>query len=152
MKTDIPPKHRGMFNAFKGCMSRVKSRIVNDTTQGIKISQNGSIQVLTRTGDIEDWSLEQVSSALEKALRALEEHAEHFQQVSSRIKNFINQAIGKALSIDSVINNHLISGALKRTAASDTISIFKRLKQITLTVIFTTTRNFSIQKNLSISA
>jgi len=31
-------------------------------------------------------------------------------------------------------------------------SLFKKLKEITLSVIFTTTRNFSIQKNLSISA
>lgn len=54
--------------------------------------------------------------------------------------------------LNNELVNFVLEGAVKRTAASDAISIFKRLKQVTLTIIYSTTRNFSIQKNLSISA
>ncbi|RZG75325.1 hypothetical protein [Acinetobacter sp. WCHAc060025] len=54
------------------------------------------------------------------------------------------------------LNNKLLTftlkNALKLTMASEAISIFKKLKQVTETIIFSSTRNFSIQKNLSISA
>jgi len=55
-------------------------------------------------------------------------------------------------SLNSKFLNFSLKGALKLTSASQTIAIYKKLKEITLSVIFTTTRNFSIQKNLSISA
>ncbi|SSQ09997.1 DNA gyrase, subunit B (type II topoisomerase) [Acinetobacter baumannii] len=54
--------------------------------------------------------------------------------------------------LNSKFLNFSLKGALKLTSASQTIAIYKKLKEITLSVIFTTTRNFSIQKNLSISA
>lgn len=54
------------------------------------------------------------------------------------------------------LNNKILGfslkGSLKLTEASQALSTLKKLKEITLSVIFTTTRNFSIQKNLSISA
>lgn len=161
VNTDIPPKHRGMFAAFKASVSKAKSKVEDNSKEEVTISKNSSIKVLTRTGDIEDWSPEKISCALEIAFQAIEGHAEHIRHVSAQIKKIVEGQIelarSIALKIDHIINkyfysNSFISGALNRTAASNAISIFKRLKQITSSIIFTSTRNFSIQKNLSISA
>lgn len=57
-----------------------------------------------------------------------------------------------SLFLNNKILGFSLKGSLKLTVASQALSIFKKLKEITLSVIFTTTRNFSIQKNLSISA
>lgn len=161
VNTDIPPKHRGMFAAFKASVSKAKSKVEDDSKEEVTISKNSSIKVLTRTGDIEDWSPEKISCALEKAFQAIEGNAEHIRHVSARIRKFIDRqielALSNALAIDHVINkyfysNGFISCTLNRTATSNAISIFKRLKQITSSIIFISTRNFSIQKDLSISA
>lgn len=161
VNTDNPPKHRGMFEAFKASVSRSKSKVENDSKEEITISKYSSIKVLTRTGDIEDWSDDKILRSLARAFRAIEGHFEHIQDISARIEKLNDQQIKgvnpNALAIDHIINsyfysNSFISGALKRTAASNAISIFKRLKHVTLSIIFTTTRNFSIQKDLSISA
>lgn len=66
------------------------------------------------------------------------------------------QGIVNIVKFSQFLNNKILGfslkGSLKLTEASQALSTLKKLQEITLSVIFTTTRNFSIQKNLSISA
>lgn len=106
-----------------------------------------------------ETSLDKISVAIGKAFEALEAPEHHTRLLSEFILDKYTvleyiAILSNKESLNNVINKYFLSlqGALKLTSASNTISLFKKLKQITLTVIFTTTRNFSIQKNLSISA
>ncbi|MDC5511599.1 hypothetical protein [Acinetobacter baumannii] len=129
---------------------------------------SGNVEDLSLNGGIKDvrpilveseTSLEKISVAIGKVFEALEAPEHHTRLLSEFIldKHTVLEYIAIFSNKDSfndIINQYFLSlqGALKLTSASNTISLFKKLKQITLTVIFTTTRNFSIQKNLSISA
>ncbi|MDH2628166.1 hypothetical protein [Acinetobacter baumannii] len=129
---------------------------------------SGNVEELSLNGGIKDvrpilveseTSLEKISVAIGKVFEALEAPEHHTRLLSEFIldKHTVLEYIAIFSNKDSfndIINQYFLSlqGALKLTSASNTISLFKKLKQITLTVIFTTTRNFSIQKNLSISA
>lgn len=129
---------------------------------------SGNVEELSLNGGIKDvrpilveneTSLEKICVAIGKAFEALEAPEHHTRLLSEFIldKHTVLEYIALLSNKDSfndIINQYFLSlqGALKLTSASNTISLFKKLKQITLTVIFTTTRNFSIQKNLSISA
>ncbi|EPJ8740232.1 hypothetical protein [Acinetobacter baumannii] len=129
---------------------------------------SGNVEDLSLNGGIKDvspilveseTSLEKISVAIGKVFEALEAPEHHTRLLSEFIldKHTVLEYIAIFSNKDSfndIINQYFLSlqGALKLTSASNTISLFKKLKQITLTVIFTTTRNFSIHKNLSISA
>lgn len=156
MDSDVPKKQSGLFNAFKLSVAKTKyvtEQKVNDTSNSEEIT--GKIKVITRTGDVIGFDAEKISVAIGKAFLAIEGNERHSSILVDRISR---QVIISQEFIDKEINSYFrselfsIEGALKLTLASQAISILKKLKEITLSVIFTTTRNFSIQKNLSISA
>jgi len=155
MDSDVHKKMSGLFNAFKSSVEKTKrdEKQLNNSDDWEVL--NRSLQVIKRTGDIESLNAERISVAIGKAFEAVEGYDLHIRIVLNRISNELS--ISKE-RLDRLLNCYFRSdlfsfqGALKLTAASQALSIFKKLKEITLSVIFTTTRNISIQKNLSISA
>lgn len=129
-------------------------------------STPGQLQVIKRNGEISSFDAEKIAVAIGKAFSAIDGSVGHIRAVQRRIHialqqlRSLDQTINR-FSIDQVIQHQInkqmlglynIKGALKLTATSNALSIFKNLKQITASIIFLTTRNFSIQKDLSISA
>lgn len=155
MDSDIPKKMSGLFNAFKSSVAKIKRNEKQLNNSDDCEVLNRSLQVIKRTGDIESFNAERISIAIGKAFAAVEGCDRHIRIVLDRISNELS--ISKE-RLDRLLNCYFRSdlfsfqGALKLTAASQALSIFKKLKEIRLSVMFTTTRNFSIQKNLSISA
>ncbi|MDC4303644.1 hypothetical protein OHV78_12000 [Acinetobacter baumannii] len=142
---------------FKSWSSQYKSSKASGNVEELilKGGNKGIRSILLES----ETALEKISVAIGKAFEALEAPEHHTRLLSEFIldKHTVLEYIellSNKDSLNNVINKYFLSlqGALKLTSASNTISLFKKLKQITLTVIFTTTRNFSIQKNLSISA
>ncbi|HDL2404000.1 TPA: hypothetical protein PW039_003792 [Acinetobacter baumannii] len=140
---------------FKSWSSQYKSSKASGNVEELILKGGGIRSILLES----ETALEKISVAIGKAFEALEAPEHHTRLLSEFIldKHTVLEYIALLSNKDSfnnVINKYFLSlqGALKLTSASNTISLFKKLKQITLTVIFITTRNFSIQKNLSISA
>ncbi|MFX8122040.1 hypothetical protein ABTK95_19145 [Acinetobacter baumannii] len=155
MDSDVPQKMSGLFNAFKSSIAKTK-RPQNQLSNKVddEVHSKG-IQIIRRSSDIEPFNAEIISIAIGKAFAAVEGCDHHIRTVLARVALQIKISEDR---LNTLINSYFssdlfsVEGALKLTAASQALSIFKRLKEITLSVIFTTTRNFSIQKNLSISA
>lgn len=157
MDSDVPQKLSGLFTAFKSSVKKTKKaeKQPSDHEQWRITSTEIRFQVIKRTGDIEPFDAEKISVAIGKAFSAIENCDRHIRIVIERISREISLSKDRLIKVlNSYFQSDLFSfeGALKLTAASQALSIFKKLKEITLSVIFTTTRNFSIQKNLSISA
>lgn len=155
MDSDVPQKMSGLFNAFKSSIAKTK-RPQNHLSDSVDDEvHNKGIQIIRRNGDIKPFNAEMISLAIEKAFAAVEGCEHHIRTVLARVAHQIKISEDR---LNTLINSYFrsdlfsVEGALKLTAASQAISILKKLKEITLSVIFTTTRNFSIQKNLSISA
>lgn len=151
MDSDISKKNSGLFTAFKSSIAKMRRPEANSNQNN---ASSRTIQVIKHTGDIEDFNAERISVAIGKAFLAIEGSEYHIQVLTDRIANLHISIIQLHTIINSYLRSELFSirGVLKLTATSEALSIFKKLKQITLAVIFTSTRNFSIQKNLSISA
>lgn len=149
MDSDVPQKMSGLFNAFKSSIAktkRPKNQLSDSINDGVYIRRNGNL---------EPFNAEIISIAIGKAFAAVEGCEHHIRTVLARVALQIKISEDR---LNTLINSYFrselfsVEGALKLTLASQAISILKKLKEITLSVIFTTTRNFSIQKNLSISA
>lgn len=152
--SDVPKKMAGLFSAFKSSIAKTKQPEKQLTDSNQYEPSNRSIQVIVRNGDFANFDAEKISVAIGKAFLAVENSEHHIEVL---IDNLCHTA--QALEhLDKIINSYFrselfnIEGILKLTAKSQALSIFKKLKEIILAVIFTSTRNFSIQKNLSISA
>ncbi|MCL6244989.1 hypothetical protein M5F04_10595 [Acinetobacter sp. ANC 7200] len=146
MDSDVP-KMKGLFQAFKSSIA--KSKRANPQPKQNKI--NG-LKILS---GLDYLCREDAISRLDITLSAIDFRDLHIQNLTTILNKHI--LITQAF-FDKVVNTYIslnafsLSGVLKLTARSDALSIFKKLKEITLAVLFTSTRNFSIQKNLSISA
>lgn len=155
MDSDVPQKMSGLFNAFKSSIAKTK-RPQNQLSNNVddEVHSKG-IQIIRRSSDIEPFNAEIISIAIGKAFAAVEGCDHHIRTVLARVALQIKISEDR---LNTLINSYFssdlfsVEGALKLTAVSQVLSIFKRLKEITKSIIFTTTRNFSIQKNLSISA
>ncbi len=167
MDSDSPPKKMsGYLQAFKTSVAKIKSssKIHHSST----ITTPGLLQVIKRTGDVAAFDVDKISVAIGKAFLAVEgQQSADSSRIHDRIKhltemvmNTFNHRLPASLySYDSYIIEKLYD---KFSYVSETYKIiddgskevllFKKLKQITATIIFSTTRNFSIQKDLSISA
>ncbi len=154
MDSDVSKKNSGLLSAFKSSIAKTR----RPENQLVDSNQNNAssrtIQVIKHTDDIADFNAERISVAIGKAFLAIEASEYHIHVLTDRVAN-----LGISIKqLHTIINAYFksglfsIQGALKRTAASQALSVFKKLKEITSSVIFTSTRNFSIQKNLSISA
>lgn len=153
MESDVPKKMLGLFNAFKSSVAKAKSlnqSKLNDSDTSILIH---SFRAILHKQEYKLFDSESISRAISRVFEAIEDKKRHIDALVDRISR---KFILTKKQLDKVINSYFSSdlfsfeGALKLTAASQAISIFKKLKEITLSVIFTSTRNFSIQKNLSI--
>lgn len=164
MDSDVPKKLSGFFKEFKAYRAKSK-QIVNHTKSSEKTER--SLQVLTRTGDIVPFDAERISIAIGKAFLAVEgqNHSdsncihERIAQLTEMVLSTFNRRPNYNLysyefnaiqQVDTV--SYQFIDPLEDGIESSISSIFKKLKNITSTIVFITTRNFSIQKNLSISA
>lgn len=154
MDSDVSKKMSGLFSAFKSSIEKTKQCKKQTPHSNQYEASNRNIQAITPTGNVRKLDAEKISVAIGKAFLAVEGSEHHIKTLTDQLSDVV-----LALEqLDKIINSYFrselfsIEGALKCTAASQTLSIFKKLKEITLSVIFTSTRNFSIQKNLSISA
>lgn len=157
MSSDRPSTSSGLFRAFKASVSKVRHQPKTEEIQHLPTTKwiattPGQIQVLKHRGEFEEYDTHRISVAVTKALSAIDGSIHHI----SAVQRLIERAM-RVLTIDQHINSYIsklsnIAGTLKLTATSNALSIFKSLNRISASIIFITTRNFSIQKNLSISA
>lgn len=154
MDSDVSKKMSGFISAFKSCISKTKQPKKLLTNSKQYEASNKSIQVITPADDGTNLNAEKISAAIGRAFLAVEGSEHHSKTLNDQLCNV-------ALTfeqLDKIINSYFrsklfsIEGTLERTAISQALSTFKKLKEITLSVIFISTRNISIQKNLSISA
>ena len=165
MDSDVPKKMSGFFKEFKAYRARTK-RAENQS----KHSKNHktSIQVLKRTGDIAAFDAEKIAVAIGKAFLAVEGQNiadssrihDRIEQLTEMVLNTFNRSspnydlycyASNAIKQVETVSSKFID-SLEDNIESCISSLFKKLKKINSTIAFITTRNFSIQKNLSISA
>lgn len=148
---DTPPRnHKEAWLSYKA------SRTLKSDSK----FENSSIRVLRGLDAVRRRPGMYIGNAIEITIRTFSLLHNASDEIESTINELLflsnKQGIINLGKFSQFLNNRILSfslkGALKLTAASQALSIFKKLKAITLSVIFTTTRNFSIQKNLSISA
>lgn len=166
MDSDIPKKMSGFLKEFKAYRAKTK-QIVNQS----KSSENAeeflteSIQVITRTGDVVAFDAEKISVAIGKAFLEVEGNLnsisihDRLTQLTEMVLNTFNRtpnysfysyAFYEIQKLETISYQSI--DLLEDNIESSISSIFKKLKNITSTIVFITTRSFSIQKNLSISA
>lgn len=160
MSFDKPSTSSGLFRAFKKSVQKVRhqprAEAVNSNSDVEENTTTGQIQVIRGSRLIESLDSHSISVAIGKAFLAVEGQSRHISVIEDSI-SALTQAVTE-LVLNQSINNYFkdnlynIDGALKLTAASNALSIFKSFQRITASIIFITTRNFSIQKDLSISA
>lgn len=168
MESDVPKKMSGLFTAFKSSVAKTKRHEdqVNDNYT-LEYSNKGINKVLLRTGNIAAFDAEKIAIAISKAFLAVEgQNSTDSSRIHDRIKqlteivlNTFNHSPNYDLycyASNTIKQVETISSKvvdfLEDNIESCISSLFKKLKKITSTIVFTTTRNFSIQKNLSISA
>lgn len=155
MDSDVPKKMSGLFSAFKSSVAKTKKLNPSKSDSNSVRILLTSFHSILRKQDIEASDSEKISLSMIRLISAMDNQHRLIKRLVERLSH---QVIQSKNHLDKVINYYFgadlfsFEGALKLTAASQALSIFKKLKEITLSVIFTTTRNFSIQKNLSISA
>lgn len=153
MDSDVPKKMSGLFNAFKSSVAKTKKLNPPELDKKSVDLLLTSLRSILSKNNIEAYDSDRISLSMTRLINAMDNHHRLIKLFIERLSH----AIYSKDQLNTVINSYLgayfsVEGALKLTAASQAIAIFKKLKEITLSVIFTTTRNFSIQKNLSISA
>lgn len=154
MDSDVPKKMSGLFNAFKSSVAKTKKLNPPGLDKKSVDLLLTSLRSILSRNDIEASDSDRISLSMTRLINAMDNHHRLIKRLIERLSHL---TIYSKNQLNTVINSYFsadfsVEGALKLTAASQAITIFKKLKEITLSVIFTTTRNFSIQKNLSISA
>lgn len=145
MIENVPNKSNGLFKAWSHYRSKKLER------QAKSEEDNHS--------SLKSSELEATLETIARIFESIENGDHHIKVVSDRICVSSERGMHVTEDLFNVtINNYFwtdlisVEGSLKLTEASNAISLFKKLIQITSTIIFITTRNFSIQKDLSISA
>lgn len=154
MDSDVPKKMSGLFNAFKSSVAKTKKLNPPELDKKSVDLLLTSLRSILSRSDIETSDSDRISLSMTRLINAMDNRHRLIKRLIERLSH---PTVYSKNQLNTVINSYFgtdftIEGALKLTAASQAIAIFKKLKEITLSVIFTTTRNFSIQKNLSISA
>jgi len=168
MESDIPKKMPGLFKAFKSYAAKTK-RPKNQLSDhnDCEASTTRSLQVIKRTGDIEAFDAKKISIAIGRAFLAIEGQNnmdssrihDRIAQLTEMVLNTFNRSHNynlysyefNAIKQVEPISSNLVD-SLESNIEPSISSLFKKFKKITSTILFITTRNFSIQKNLSISA
>lgn len=140
------------MKAFKDAWISYKSQRIEQS----KIHTN-QVKDKSKVGIFSIFDLLELEASIEKAFSAITSDSRRFERISSKLAKYLHlswEEINKAL--DNACNNEYISfnlnGMLLKQTNSLTHSQIKQNIEIVLPIKLITTRNFSIQKNLSISA